>query len=94
MAQPVYDGAVLKGLQISAGLPPGDPAAYGLERGDVVTAIEGSPVADPVDAWQQLAVVAAVHGSVTVRRAGKVQSVRLLQAKPVESSGPTAQVAP
>jgi hypothetical protein len=96
-AQPVYDGTVLKGLQISAGLPPGEPAAFGLERGDVVTAIEGSPVADPVDAWQQLAAVAAVHGSVTVRRAGKVQGVRLVPAAlagPTGSAVPSVQVAP
>lgn len=82
-AQPVYDGAVLRGLEVSAGLPPGDPATYGLARGDVITAIEGSPVADAVDAWQQLAAAASTRGSVTVRRAGKLQTVRLEPASAV-----------
>ena len=57
----------------------------------------GRTVADPVDAWQQLAAVAAVHGSVTVRRAGKVQGVRLVPAAlagPTGSAVPSVQVAP
>ena len=64
-ATPVYDGASLRGYEVYAGSAPEVFAKIGLQRGDVITSIEGTRVTDPEIVIPQLRTLAN-GGSLTV----------------------------
>jgi type II secretion system protein C len=75
---PVYDGDAVVGFQVYPGAKSGPFSQMGLQAGDLVTEIDGTPLSDPVLAWSifhQLAEGSAF--AATVKRKGSVQSVSL-----------------
>jgi type II secretion system protein C len=72
---PVYDGEVLRGYQVYAGVRAGVFARLGLEPGDIITSINDAPLNEPsqsIELFMQLmrgtAVVATVERKNTSRR--------------------------
>jgi type II secretion system protein C len=75
---PVYDGDTLVGFQVYAGAKSGPFTQMGLQPGDLITEIDGTPLNDPAVAWDifhQLPEGSAL--SATVKRKGTAQSVSL-----------------
>jgi len=75
---PVYDRDTLVGFQVYPGAKTGAFTQMGLQPGDLITDIDGTPLSDPAVAWDifhQLAEGSAM--SATVRRRGTAQSVSL-----------------
>jgi type II secretion system protein C len=75
---PVYDGDTLVGFQVYPGVKTGPFAQMGLQAGDLITEMDGTPLNDPAIAWEifhQLADGSAM--SATVKRKDAVQSVSL-----------------
>ncbi len=74
----VYDGASMTGVQVYAGENGGVFYQWGLQSGDVITAIDSVPLTDPriaMEAMQTLAQGAAL--TVTVDRKGQPQTIVL-----------------
>jgi general secretion pathway protein C len=75
---PVYDGDTLVGFQVYPGMKSGPFTQMGLQAGDLITELEGTPLSDPAVAWDifhQLAAGSAV--AATVIRRDTPQSVSL-----------------
>jgi general secretion pathway protein C len=75
---PVYDGDTVVGFQVFPGAKSGPFTQMGLQAGDLITEIDGTPLNDPTIAWDifhQLADGSAL--SATVKRKGAAQSVSL-----------------
>ena len=75
---PVYDGDTLVGFQVYPGARSGPFSQMGLQAGDLITDIDGTPLSDSAVAWDifhQLAEGSAM--SATVKRKGTAQSVSL-----------------
>jgi type II secretion system protein C len=75
---PVYDRETLIGYQIYPGSKSGPFTQMGLQPGDLITEIDGTPLSDPAAAWEmfhQLADGSAV--SATLKRKGGAQSITL-----------------
>jgi type II secretion system protein C len=75
---PVYDGDTLVGFQVYPGTKTGPFTQMGLQPGDLISEIDGTPLSDPAIAWDifhQLAEGSAM--SATVRRKDATQSVSL-----------------
>jgi general secretion pathway protein C len=51
---PVYDGGTLLGYQVYSGRNAGPFVQMGLQTGDVIVAINGTPLAEPNSAWEAL----------------------------------------
>jgi general secretion pathway protein C len=75
---PVFEGLNLTGYQVYAGVRADVFGQLGLRAGDVITAIDGVPFADPtqaVEMFRQLASGIAMQA--TVRRAGRLQDISM-----------------
>jgi type II secretion system protein C len=75
---PVYDQETIVGYQVYPGTQSGPFAQMGLQPGDLITEIDGTPLNDPQIAWDifhQLAEGSAL--SATVKRHGAFESVTL-----------------
>jgi type II secretion system protein C len=75
---PVYEGEVLKGYEVYPGQKSGVFARLGLQGGDVITALNDTPFADPQHAvalLQQLA--SGIAMTATIERKGKIERVTL-----------------
>jgi type II secretion system protein C len=75
---PVFEGPNLTGYQVYAGVRADVFGQLGLRGGDVITAIDGVPFADPdqaVEMFRQLASGIAMHA--TVKREGRLQDISL-----------------
>jgi general secretion pathway protein C len=75
---PIYDGESLVGYQVYPGSKPGVFAQMGLRAGDVITAIGGAPLSDPVQATEVFhELVNGMVLSAAVTRNGKTEQVTL-----------------
>jgi hypothetical protein len=75
---PVFEGESVIGLRIYAGSKSGLFFQMGLHQGDVITAIDGAPVADLTSSWERLRALA--DGAVlaaAVKRNGEILQVTL-----------------
>ena len=75
---PMYEGSSMVGYQVYPGDKAGVFGQMGLKAGDVITAIDGTPLNEPGTAWETLnLLVEGVALSATVKRGGEVQHVTL-----------------
>jgi general secretion pathway protein C len=75
---PLYDGDSLLGFQVYAGAKSAPFAQMGLKAGDVIVAIDSTPLTDPAAAWDMFRQL--VDGSAhtaSIRRGGQVQELSL-----------------
>ena len=75
---PVYDGAVISGYEVYPGSKAAVFTLMGLQAGDIITAIEGAPLADAAQTFEMLRQL--TDGAVlnaTIRRRGRLESVEL-----------------
>ena len=75
---PIYDGVVLVGYQVYPGSKSGTFAQVGLQAGDVITAIGGTPLSDPAQAieiFRELVNGAVLSAAIT--RKGKNERLTL-----------------
>jgi hypothetical protein len=75
---PVFDGEQIVGYQVYAGAKTGPFYQMGLMQGDVITAIDGSPLEDSSSAWEMLrGLTDGAVLSATIKRNGKILDVTL-----------------
>lgn len=75
---PVFDGENVIGFRVYAGSRPGPFFRMGLQQGDVITAIDGSPVQDLTSSWERLRALAdGVVLGAAVERKGEILQVTL-----------------
>ena len=75
---PVFEGENVIGVRVYAGSRSGPFYQMGLQQGDVITAIDGTPVADLTSSWERLR--GLVDGAVlaaSVKRNGEILQVTL-----------------
>jgi hypothetical protein len=75
---PVYDGEMLRGYQVYAGIKAGVFSQLGLQAGDVITALNDVPLSEPHQAMELFAELArGTTFTATIQRKGKVARVAL-----------------
>jgi len=75
---PVYEGETLVGYQVYPGDAAGPFSQMGLQPGDVITAINGTPLNDPTSAWDALRqLTEGIALSAAVKRHGEIVTVNL-----------------
>jgi type II secretion system protein C len=75
---PVYDGSTLRGFEVYAGQKSGAFSQMGLKGGDVITALEGTPLSEPAQAFELFGqLMDGVALSATVLRNGKTENLVL-----------------
>ena len=75
---PVYEGETLVGYQVYPGNAAGPFTQMGLQPGDVITALNGTPLNDPTSAWDSLRqLTEGTALTAAVKRHGELVSVNL-----------------
>lgn len=76
--QPVYDGAVLRGYRVYPGRNRAQFSRLGLQPGDLVTAVSGTPLNDPSSSTQIFNTIATTDRvTLTIERNGQTQQLNV-----------------